>query len=142
MTYSSKPWQSYQKVATTTAAPGQLVLMLYDGAVRFLEQALKGFQLEDPGEFNLAINNNVHRAQAIVDELNGSLDMKQGGELSDKLRGLYNYLDRRLDESNRDKSPEGIREALDRLGVLRDAWSEMLSKSAAGDFSIPQVAVA
>ena len=59
MTYTSKPWQSYQKVATTTAAPGQLVLMLYDGAVRFLEQALKGFQLEDPGEFNLAINNNV-----------------------------------------------------------------------------------
>ncbi len=129
MKYSPKPWQSYQKVATQTAAPGQLVLMLYEGALRFLERALAGFQLEDPGEFNATIHNNIHRAQAIVDELNGSLDMAQGGELSNKLRGLYNYIDRRLDESNRQKEPDGVREALERLGVLRDAWSEMLTAS-------------
>lgn len=129
MTYSQKPWQSYQKVATTTATPGQLVLMLFDGAIRFLEQANSGFQLEDPGEFNLAINNNIHRAQAIVDELNGSLDLEKGGELADKLRGIYNYIDRRLDESNRQKNPEGIRDSLERLSVLRNAWSEMLSQS-------------
>jgi flagellar protein FliS len=142
MTYSPKPWQSYQKVATQTAAPGQLVLMLYDGAVRFLQQALDGFQLEDPGEFNFTIHNNIHRAQAIVDELNGSLDMKQGGELSDKLRGLYNYIDRRLDESNRQKSPEGIRESLERIGVLRDAWSEMLAGNGVGASALPQYATA
>lgn len=142
MTYSPKPWQSYKKVATQTAAPGQLVLMLYEGAVRFLEQALAGFELDDPGEFNLTIHNNIRRAQAIVDELNSSLDMKQGGELSDKLRGLYNYIDRRLDEGNRLKKPDGIREAVDRLGVLRDAWSEMLNGNGNGGMGLPQCAAA
>lgn len=125
--YAVNPWQSYKKIATQTASPGQLVLMLFDGAIRFLEQALGGFDLEDPGEFNLTINNNVHRAQAIIDELNGSLDMTRGGEISQHLRGLYNYIDRRLDESNRTKSPEGIREGIERLGVLRTAWSDMLA---------------
>jgi flagellar protein FliS len=125
--YAANPWQSYQTIATQTAGPGQLVLMLFDGAIRFLERAQGGFGLEDPGEFNLTINNNVHRAQAILDELNGSLDMSRGGEISQHLRGLYNYLDRRLDESNRTKTPEGIRECLERLNVLRTAWSEMLA---------------
>jgi flagellar protein FliS len=103
--------------------------MLFDGALRFLEQARGGFNLDDPGEFNLTINNNVLRAQAIVDELNGSLDMSRGGELSAHLRSLYNYIDRRLDESNRTKTPEGIKESIDRLTTLRAAWAEMLSGS-------------
>jgi len=142
MPYPHKPWQSYKKVATTTATPGQLVLMLFDGAIRFLDQAQRGFSLEDPGEFNLTINNNIHRAQAIVDELNGSLDMEKGGELSDKLRGIYNYIDRRLDESNREKSPEGIRDAVERLSTLRDAWSEMLNQSDGSSEAIPVGAAA
>lgn len=127
--HPAKAWQSYKQVATQTASPGQLVLMLFDGAIRFLEQALTGFEHDDPREFNLTINNNVQRAQAIVDELNGSLDMGRGGELARHLRDIYNYVDRRLDESNRTKSPEGIREAIDRLGVLRKAWAEMLTGS-------------
>jgi flagellar secretion chaperone FliS len=124
--HAPSSFQSYKKVATQTASPGQLVLMLFDGAIRFLEQAQAGFAHDDPGEFNLTINNNVQRAQAIIDELNGSLDMARGGELSHHLRALYNYLDRRLDESNRTKTPEGIRESLERLGSLRAAWAGML----------------
>jgi flagellar protein FliS len=124
--HAANPWQSYKKVATQTASPGQLVLMLFDGAIRFLEQALAGFAHDDPAEFNQVINNNVQRAQAIVDELNGSLDMNRGGELSQHLRSLYNYLDRRLDESNRSKTPDGIRECVVRLSTLRAAWAEML----------------
>lgn len=127
--YAVNPWQSYKKIATQTASPGQLVLMLFDGAIRFLEQARSGFGLDDPGEFHLTINNNILRAQAIIDELNGSLDMARGGEIAHHLRALYNYLDRRLDESNRTKTPEGIRECLERLNVLRAAWFEMLSGS-------------
>lgn len=125
----ANPWQSYQQVAAQTAPPGQLVLMLFDGAIRFLGQALRGFSHEDPCDFNLTINNNVQRAQAIVDELNGSLDMVQGGELAQHLRSLYNYIDRRLNESNRSKTPEGIRESIHRLETLRGAWAEMLSGS-------------
>ena len=46
-----QPWQSYRQVSTQTASPGQLVLMLFDGAIRFLDRALEGFELEDPVEF-------------------------------------------------------------------------------------------
>jgi flagellar protein FliS len=109
-----------------TASPGQLVLLLYDGALRFLEQARLGFACDDPKAFNESINNNVVRAQAIINELNGSLDMRAGGEFSLKLRALYEYLDRRLFESNLHKEEKGIDEAIQRLTVLRDSWAEML----------------
>lgn len=121
------PWRSYHQVATQTAPPGQLVLMLFDGAIRFLNRALAGFDEEEILERNVAINNNILRAQEIVNELNGSLDMERGGEFSEKLRGLYDYLDRRLQESNQAKDRAGIDEVITRLLTLRDAWSVMLS---------------
>ena len=123
------PWQSYRQVATQTAPPGQLVLMLYDGAIRFLERARQGFQYEDPLEFNLTINNNLLKAQAIISELNLSLNMEEGKECAANFRRLYNYLDRRLQESNQYKHETGIVEVIGRLTVLRDAWAEMLQKA-------------
>ena len=128
MTYGN-PWQSYRVVATQTASPGQLVLMLYDGAIRFLNKALIGFDLDDPLEHNQTINNNIIRAQDIINELNLSLNMAAGGQFAQTLRDLYGYFDRRLQESNIQKEQTGIREVIQRLTVLRDAWAEMLSKS-------------
>ena len=125
------------QVATKTASPGQLVLMLYDGAIRFLEGALRGFGLEDPAESNATINDNVQRAQAILDELNAALNMGAGGEFAEKLRGLYTYLDRRLFESNMRKEAEGIEEVVIRLSTLRDAWREMLAGTASAD-TVPE----
>ena len=124
----SNPWQSYRQVATKTASPGQLVLMLFDGAIRFLDRANAGFLLEDPAEFNMTIGNNVLKAQAIITELNDALDMKRGGEFSSTMRRLYHYMDRRLDESNVKKEPEGINDTLRRLTLLRDAWFQMLQQ--------------
>lgn len=120
------PWQSYQQVSANTASPGQLVVMLYDGAINFLERALTGFGSDDPLEFNSTINNNVLRAQQILSELNGSLDVERGGEISKTLRRLYLYLDTRLTQSNLSKTRDGILEALRHLTILRDAWREML----------------
>ena len=118
----------YKTIAAQTAPPGQLVVMLHDGAIRFLDCALAGFQYDDPKEFNETINNNVLRAQEIISELDGSLDLVQGGELAATLRRLYHYMDDRLTHSNASKSPEGIRDALQRLSTLRDAWREMLAQ--------------
>lgn len=122
------PYQSYRRMAAQTATPGQLVLMLFDGAINFLERAARGFELEDPLEFNTTIHNNIQKAQAIINELNASLDMEAGGELAANLRRLYEYLDYRLTESNRTKTPEGLREVIQRLGVIRDAWAEMIRR--------------
>lgn len=122
------PWQSYRNVAANTASPGQLVLMLYEGAIRFLEKALLGFQEQDLVQVNQTINNNVQRAQAIINELNLSLNLRDGGEVSANLRRLYDYLDRRLQEGNLQKKEAPIHEVISRLSVLRDAWAEMLSR--------------
>lgn len=122
----NNPWQSYRKVATQTATPGQLVLMLYEGAIGFLERGLAGFAHKDPLEFNQTINNNVVRAHAIVMELNIRLDMQRGGEIAANFRKLYNYLLRRIQEGNLKKKKEPLEESVRHLRVLRDAWAEML----------------
>jgi flagellar protein FliS len=123
-------WDSYRQIATQTASPNQLVLMLYEGAIRFLERARMGFVAEDPLEYHQTVNNNILRAQAIINELNRCLDMAKGGEFSINMRRLYNYFDRRLQESNQRKDEEGIKEVIGRITVLRDAWAEMLKKQA------------
>ena len=109
-----------------TATPGQIVLMLFEGAIRSLERAEMGFQVDDPAESNETIHNNIHRAQEILHELNMALDLANGGKLAETLRALYEYIDRRLVESNLRKSAEVLVEARRHLGVLRDAWAQML----------------
>lgn len=126
----ARPWQSYQVVTTQTAPPGQLVSMLYDGVLRFLEQALNGFTFEDPLECNQTVHNNVYRAQQILAELDASLDHERGGQLALTLHSLYEYMDARLTESNLKKQPEGIKETIQRVTVLRDAWRQMLAGQA------------
>jgi flagellar protein FliS len=124
----AKPWDSYRKVATQTATPAHLVLMLYDGAIGFLERALAGFDGADPGQINQAVNTNILRAQAIIYEMNATLNMEAGGEISVNFRRLYNYFHARLREANLRKQKEPIQETLLRLRVLRDSWAEMLRR--------------
>jgi flagellar protein FliS len=124
---AANPWKSYRQIATQTAPPGQLVLMLYEGALRALERALPGFGREDPAEANMVVHNNLQRAQEIIRELNVSLNMEQGGECASTLRRLYDYFDRRLWESDLQKRSEGVEEVIRHVTVLRDAWAAMLN---------------
>jgi flagellar protein FliS len=117
--------------------------MLYDGAIRFLERATAGFELEDPAEFHSTISNNILRAQEIIFELNVSLNLEQGGELAVTLRGLYHFIDRQLTRSNLRKERDGIDDSLARLAVLRGAWATMLSGEGPGkDSPSPVLAAA
>jgi flagellar protein FliS len=127
MTRAANPWQSYRQVATQTATPGQLVLMLFDGAIRFLDRALGGFELEDPADFNATVNNNIIRAQDIIRELDHSLNLEVGGEFAQTMRRLYRYFDEQLGQSNMRKEPDGIRLVIRLISTLRDAWAEMMS---------------
>ena len=124
---AANPWKSYRETATLTAPPGQIVLMLYEGAIRSLERSLPGFSCTDPGESNMIIHNNLQRAQEIIRELNFALNMEQGGEFAANMRRLYNYIERRIWESNLKKNAGGIGEAIRHLTVLRDAWATMLN---------------
>ena len=131
MRYNANPWLSYRQVATKTATPGQLVLMLFDGALRFLDKALVGFDLDDPLDSNLAINNNILKAQEILRELNMSLNMEKGGEFATTMRRLYNYYDLQLSQSNLKKDPSGVELVIRLLSVIRGAWAEMLTGNSA-----------
>jgi len=93
-----------------------------------LEQARQGFAKDDPKEFNEAINNNVQRASAIINELSQSLNMSAGGTFAARMRSLYDYFDRLLHESNMTKTEPGINEVLKHVTVLRDSWAEMLQR--------------
>lgn len=141
----ANPWKSYRQIATQTAPPGQLILMLYEGAIRFLERSLPGFEIEDPAESNMIIHNNLQRAQDIIRELNCALNMDAGGDCATTLRRLYDYFDRRLWESNLKKNRAGVDEVIRHLSVLRDAWATMLRNQQSGvvpDLDRPQLAVA
>lgn len=140
----ANPWKSYRQTATLTAPPGQVVLLLYNGAISRLERSLLGFAHDDPALLNMTVNNNILRAQEIIRELNCALDMERGGELAGTLRRLYDYFDDRLCQSNLKKDRTGIEEVIGHLTVLRDAWDTML-KNPEGTFvseSVPAPAFA
>jgi flagellar protein FliS len=139
---AANPWKSYRETATLTAPPGQIVLMLFEGAIRSLERSLPGFTNSDPGEANMIIHNNLQRAQEIIRELNSALNMEQGGEFAANMRRLYDYLERRIWESNLKKNSVGVGEAIRHLTVLRDAWATMLTSQGAVPEARPALAAA
>ena len=116
---------AYKNTSVNTSSPADLVLMLYDGIIRFLNNAKAGFDLEDPAEYHQMINENIQKAQAILRELRSSLDMDKATEFGETMSGLYDYFDRRLQEANMDKLLEPIDEVIKRVKTIRDAWDEM-----------------
>ena len=86
-----------------TASPGKLVLMLFDGYLRFTTAAKKSFDEEDLTKKNEGINNNLIRAQNLVTELQSSLDMSVPGELPGTLYRLYDYVLHQLQQANLQK---------------------------------------
>lgn len=112
------PYQTYRKVQIETANPLELVIKLYDGAIRFMnlaEQSIKENNIE-------MTNTYLVKSQAIFNELNASLDMEAGGEIAGNLRRLYEFLNRSLIEVNIRKDVELLRRLLKIVTELRSAW--------------------
>jgi flagellar protein FliS len=130
---SANPYvRAYQKQSILTASPGQLVLLMYDGSLRFMAQARAAFLLP-PDDFRRIqqINTALLRAQAVLAELRSNLDHSAGGELSATLDRLYDYYLRRLQEANLRKDEAPIIEVESLVRSLRDGWAEMLSNQEA-----------
>lgn len=121
---------SYKSVAVSSATPGQLVLMLYDGALRFLATAAHGFEQEGVARRNEQIHNNLVKTQKILRELQCSLDLKAGGEFAATMFALYEFMLDQLQAANlaKDAAPIGVVERL--LGEIRGAWAQMLEQAA------------
>jgi flagellar protein FliS len=121
--------QAYRATAVLTASPGQLVLMLFDGALRSLAIAQDAFNRppNDRGRIEV-INRHLLKAQSILAELQGGLDMEVGGEFARTMHSLYDYHMRRLFEANVRKQVAPVIEVERLLREVRDAWAEMLSR--------------
>ena len=132
MDYSKKVARSYKSQSIETASPGKLVLMLFDGALRFMDAGKKGFDEEDFTKRNEDVNNNLIRAQNIVMELQGSLDMSVKGDLPGTLYRLYDFVIYQLQQANLKKDPEPIEHAYKTISELREAWEEMLGQDQEG----------
>ena len=122
--------RAYQAQSILTASPGQLVLLMYDGALRFLAQARASFALPDTDSGRIAqINTALLRAQAVIAELQVNLDHEAGGEIATNLDRLYDYHLRRLLEANIRKDESIVSEVERLLRELREGWAEMLRNS-------------
>ncbi|MFC1588501.1 flagellar export chaperone FliS [Planctomycetota bacterium] len=118
---------SYLEVQVQTASKEQLLVMLYDGAIRFCQLAQQHLENEDIE----ASHNNLIRAKAIIVELMCSLDKKIGDPLYSNLISLYNFIYLRLVEANFNKSVSSLVEALEILQHLRSTWEQAIEKSSA-----------
>lgn len=110
---------AYAQSSVTTASPERLVVMLYDGAIRFLRQGSAALR---DGRGDLS-RERIRRAQAVIDELNRSLDMRQG-EIATRLRSIYQFCTRHLIESTAASDPDGYETVARLLGELRESWAE------------------
>jgi flagellar protein FliS len=115
--------QNYLRATVLTATPEQLQLMLYDGAIRFGEQARIALEKNDLEESHELIT----RVQKILTELTCSLKHEVFPDLCSKLAGLYNFAYRKLIEANIDHKLEPLDEALNVLRFQRETWAQLLT---------------
>src|SRR6266851_8959809 len=111
-------YQVYRQTQAQTAAPGELVVMLYQGALRFVTSAIEAIEAKDIA----ASHASLIRAQAIVSELNDSLDMERGGDIARNLTNIYDFMLRRLIDANLRKDATPAREVHSLLRELLPAW--------------------
>lgn len=121
-------YKNYKEVEIETASGLKLVVMLYSGAIRYLNQAKEGIQQKKLD----AANNNIIKAQDIISELMSSLNF-DAGEIAHNLYSLYIYINRRLLEANIEKNIEIMNEVIQLLGTLKDAWDEILKSQKTAD---------
>lgn len=111
----------YKRTATQTASPLQLVIMLYDGALRFIAAA----ELAMTNGDRFGQNENIQRAQRIVSELTASLDLEKGAEVASNLFNLYSYCYDQLVQANILDDPTKLKQAVMVLEPLRESWREL-----------------
>lgn len=119
------PLKKYKSTQITTANQGQLILMMYDGIVKYLNITKTGFESK---KYDV-VNNNIIKAQDIITELMLALRL-DAGDIAKNLYSLYEYMNRRLVESNIKKNVEICDEILSIVEELREVWGQVIEKVA------------
>jgi flagellar protein FliS len=113
--------QAYYQTQIQSRSPLELVVMLYDGALRFLQQTVDAMERGDL----VAKRDSLSKAMAIVTELHGMLDLEQGGEVAASLDSLYTYMMERLTTANQQRDAAPVAEVMRLMTGLREAWSQI-----------------
>jgi flagellar secretion chaperone FliS len=124
---------TYKETKVKTASQGQLVMMLYDEAVKCLDRALELLSLNAGGKKNPGniekISKSILKTQEIITELMVSLDFEQGGEIAKSLFSLYTWFNKELLEANIAQDMRRITAVRYQLNELRSAWAEIAAKT-------------
>jgi flagellar secretion chaperone FliS len=119
--------EAYRQGAVLAATPAQLVVMLYDGARRFLRQAATTMRC---GEIERT-HNTLRRAELIIAHLDGTLDREQG-EVAEHLHTLYGFCLEHLNRARISQDASVVEEVSELLGELREAWAQVAAEAARG----------
>ena len=109
---------AYQDNAVNTQSKGRLIVMLYDGAIKFMRLAIVEMEkknYEAKGRY-------INKALDIINELNVVLDMDAGGEIANNLRKLYIFMTNRLSQANIKCDPELVRDVIKLMEELNRGW--------------------
>ncbi len=120
----ANPYRKYQQTQVGTASPEKLLLMLYNGALKFIKGAREAILAKEIEK----ANHQIVRVQDIIYELMASLDFDKG-EVADGLYKLYDYMNSRLIEANIKKDDKILIEVEGMVKELRNAWQEAMLSS-------------
>jgi flagellar protein FliS len=123
----ASPYDVYRKTQAQTATRGDLLLMLYDGAIRFASQARDAMERHDV----VAAHNSVVRVEDIVRELTVTLNHDASPEISGRLASLYDFMMHLLIQANLEKSIEPLDQVIGMLSELRDVWRQIIRTGSA-----------
>jgi flagellar secretion chaperone FliS len=129
----SNAYQQYQKTEVTTASREKILLMLYEGAIRFTKRARTAMdekKIAEKGKY-------ISKATAIISELMATLDHKAGGELVADLESLYIYMIDKLIEANIQNKPEVLDHVENLLRTLYVAWKDIVENPRADGVPSP-----
>lgn len=120
MTYAQAA-ATYQRNAVMTASPEKLVTMLYDGALKYLEQARVGLADEQTAR-SPEVGKALSKAMGIIGELRASLDHAAGGDIAQNLDSLYDFTLDQLSKSNLERTIAGVDATLEVMRTLKEGW--------------------
>ncbi len=113
--------QAYRENTVLCATPAQRVVILYDGARRFLRQAADAMRAREVER----AHNKLRRAEEIIAHLDGVLDFAQGASVAEQLHVLYNFCLAHLNRARMSLEAEKVDEVSEILGELRESWVEI-----------------
>ncbi|MDQ0227121.1 flagellar export chaperone FliS [Metabacillus niabensis] len=116
----NNPYAAYQQNSITTASPGELTLMLYNGCIKFINQASQAIDASNIQEKNT----NIQKAQKIITEL--MITLNKDYEVAKKFEVMYEYMNHRLIEANIKNDKEILQEVENYVVEFRDTWKQVI----------------